>query len=169
MTKPDDRPQAPTVGGERDQLIGFLDFLRATVVWKCGDLTDEQARRSLVPSKLVTLAGLVSHLTLVEEWWFANVVGGEPDRWDEASTADPDVDWKQGADTPLPELVAAYQAQCEVSRRYVAERDLDDVITAPNGKQFNVRWVLLHMIEETARHAGHLDLIREMTDGLTGE
>ena len=169
MTNPDDRPQAPEVGGERDQLAGFLDFQRATIVWKASGLTDDQARRSLVPSKLMTVAGLVSHLTLVEEWWFANVIGGAPDRWDEAIKADPDVDWKPG-DTPLPELISAYRAQCEISRRYLAEHGLDDVVTRPgNGRRYNIRWVLTHMIEETARHAGHLDLVREMIDGLTGE
>jgi uncharacterized damage-inducible protein DinB len=169
VTNPDDRPQAPQVGAERDQLAGFLDFLRATVVWKASGLTDEQSRRSLVPSKLLTVAGLVWHLTLVEEWWFGNVIGGEPDRWDEASKADPDVDWKPDPDTPLSLLVAGYRQRCEVNRRHLAGHELDDVITAPNGRRFNVRWVLTHMIEETARHAGHLDLIREQLDGLVGE
>ena len=162
------RPEPPHIADEREQLTGFLDYQRGTVVWKSSGLTDEQARRSLVPSKLLTVAGLVRHLTLVEEWWFGNVIGAEPDRWDEAIKADPDIDWKPG-DTPVTELVADYQAQCEASRRHLAEHDLDEVITAPNGKRFTVRWVLTHMIEETARHAGHLDLLREMTDGLTGE
>jgi uncharacterized damage-inducible protein DinB len=169
MTNPDTRPQAPELGGEREQLTGFLEFQRATIVWKCSGLTDEQARRSLVPSKLTTVAGLLSHLTLVEEWWFANIVGRQPDRWQEAADADPDVDFRRGASIPMSRLIADYQAQCELSRRHVAERELDDVVTHPRGKRFTVRWVLMHMIEETARHAGHLDLIREMIDGLTGE
>lgn len=169
MTNPEDRPQAPEVGDEREQLTGFLDFLRATVVWKASGLTDEQARRSLVPSKLTTVAGLVAHLTLVEEWWFGNVVGGEPDRWKAALDADPDMEFRQGQNTPLPELLAAYQERCEISRRYAAEHELADVMTLPSGRRFTVRWIVAHMIEETARHVGHLDLIREMIDGLTGE
>jgi hypothetical protein len=169
MTNLDPRPRSPQVAAERDQLAGFLDFLRATVVWKASGLTDEQARRSLVPSRLVTVAGLVWHLTLVEEWWFANVISGEPDRWQEASAADPDFNWRPG-NTPLPELVAGYRAQCAVSRRHLAGRALEDVVAWPGtGEEFNVRWVLIHMVEETARHAGHLDLVRELTDGLTGE
>jgi uncharacterized damage-inducible protein DinB len=169
MTNPDDRPRSPQLAGEREQLAGFLEFQRATIVWKSSGLTDEQARRSLVPSKLTTVAGLLSHLTLVEEWWFANVIGGEPDRWQEALDADPEIDFKPGADIPLPKLIADYRAQCEISRRHLAEHELDDVATVPSGEQFTVRWVLAHMVEETARHAGHLDLIREMIDGLTGE
>ena len=68
--KPPERPDPPMAGDERTQLTGFLDFLRAGVVWKCSGLTDEQARRSLVPSELTTIAGLLGHLTLVENYWF---------------------------------------------------------------------------------------------------
>jgi uncharacterized damage-inducible protein DinB len=159
-------------GGEREQLNNFLDFQRATVVWKSSDLTDEQSRRSLVPSELTTVAGLLAHLRLVEEWWFGNVLDGRPDRWREILRADPDAEFREGMRTPLAELISAYEAQCEISREIVAARELTDEVPLPNdrrGRQVNVRWVLLHMIEETARHAGHLDLIREMTDGLTGE
>ena len=164
-----DRPEPPTIADERAQLAGFLDFQRATIVWKASGLTDEQARRSLVPSKQLTIAGLVSHLTLVEEWWYANVIGGAPDRWDEAIKADPDAEFRLGQRKPMATLIAEYQAQCDRSREILAKHELDEVVRLPSGTELTVRWVVIHMIEETARHAGHLDLLRELTDGLTGE
>lgn len=170
MAEPDTkRPEPPPFGAEREQLTGFLDFLRATVVWKSEGLTDDQARRSLMPSPLMTVAGLVSHLRLNEEYWFENVVGDKPDAWEQILDEDPDAEFRIGMRTPLPELVADYQAQCASNRDLVAKHELDEVVTTPSGKEFTVRWVIIHMIEETARHAGHLDLIREQLDGLTGE
>jgi hypothetical protein len=169
MTKPKERPDPPNIADERAQLTGFLDFHRATVVWKSEGLTDEQARRSLLPSELITVGGLVSHLRLNEEWWFENVIGDKPDAWKEILDEDPDAEFRLGKTTPLSQLIAGYKAQCEISRELVAKRDLDDVVSTPGGKEFSVRWVILHMIEETARHVGHLDLIREQLDGLTGE
>jgi hypothetical protein len=167
MTK--DRPEPPHVADERAQLAGFLDFQRATAVWKAEGLTDELARRSLVPSELITVAGLISHLRLNEEWWFENVIGDKPDAWQEILEEDPDAEFRLGLTTPLAQLIADYRAQCDISRELVAKHDLDDVVATPSGKEFSVRWVILHMLEETARHVGHLDLIREQLDGLTGE
>jgi uncharacterized protein DUF664 len=157
------------IAGEREQLTGFLDFQRATVVWKASGLTDEQARRSLVPSELTTIAGLLPHLQLNEEYWFGTVIGGAPDAWDEILKEDPDAEFRLGAVKPLPDLIAGYQAQCATSRETLAAHDLDEVVSLPSGRELTVRWVVIHMIEETARHAGQLDLIREMTDGMTGE
>jgi uncharacterized damage-inducible protein DinB len=168
-TSADTRPEAPFVGAEREQLNGFLDFLRATVVLKATGLTDEQARRPLVASSpLTTVSGLVSHLTYVENAWFGVVLSGEPSPWKERLAADPDAEFRAGLETPLPELLAAYEAECEHSRAVAARLDL----TAEgdhHGRPVSLRWVLIHMIEETARHAGHLDLLREEADGSTGE
>jgi hypothetical protein len=169
MTTVEDRLDPPNVADERAQLTGFMDYQRGTIVWKSSGLTDEQARRSLLPSELITVSGLLAHLKLNEEYWFGTVIGGKPDAWEEILKEDPDAEFREGMRTELPTLIADYQAQCAMSRKLVAERELDDVVTAPHGKQFTVRWVVLHMIEETARHAGHLDLIREQLDGLTGE
>ncbi|SFW76633.1 DinB family protein [Amycolatopsis australiensis] len=166
MTERPERPTAPLTGGEREILAGLLDHHRATVAWKCGGLTDEQARRVHVPSELTTIAGLLSHLTLNEWFWFAVVVDGEEDTWEERLKEDPDAEFR--TDAPMSRLLADYAKQCERSREIVAEHGLDDEVTH-NGETFNVRWVVTHMIEETARHVGHLDLLRELTDGLTGE
>jgi hypothetical protein len=157
------------IAGEREQLTGFLDHQRATVVWKASGLTDEQARRSLLPSELTTVAGLVPHLRLNEEFWFGTVIGGAPDAWEEILEEDPDAEFRLGLEQPLDTLIADYRAQCERSRETLAGHELDEVVSLPSGKKLTVRWVVIHMIEETARHAGHLDLIRELTDGLTGE
>jgi Protein of unknown function (DUF664) len=170
MIKPEARPEPPMLAGEREQLAGFLDYQRATIVWKSGGLTDEQARRSLVPSELITVSGLLSHLRLNEEYWFGTVIDGRPDGWEEVLKEDPDAEFRAGLRIPLARLIADYEAQCAISREILAKRELDDVVILPTSRrQLTVRWVLVHMIEETARHAGHLDLVREMIDGLTGE
>jgi sulfur carrier protein ThiS len=166
MTERPPRPAIPLTGDERDILTAQLDYLRATVAWKGGGLTDEQARRVHLPSELTTVAGLLSHLTLNEWYWFAVVVDGEADTWEERLKEDPDAEFR--TDAPLSRLLEDYAKQCQRSRDIVAGHSLDDQLTH-NGETFNVRWVVTHMIEETARHAGHLDLLRELTDGLTGE
>jgi len=157
------------VGGDREQLAGFLDFLRATVVLKATGLTDEQARRSLVPSELTTVAGLVSHLTLVEQYWFGQVLDEQPDPWRERLEKDRDAEFRAALGIPLDQLIADYEAECRRSRDVVAKLDLDVTGITAKGQPVNVRWVLIHMIEETGRHAGHLDLLRELLDGTTGE
>lgn len=169
MTSIDTRPEPPMLGGEREQLAGFLDFLRATVVMKATGLTDEQARRSLLPSELTTVAGLVSHLTLVEQYWFGQVLDNQPDPWAQRLEEDPDAEFRAALAIPLDQLLADYEAECQRSRDVVAKSDLDVTGTTAKGQPVNVRWVLIHMIEETGRHAGHLDLLRELLDGSTGE
>jgi len=157
------------VGGERDQLDGFLDFLRATVVMKATGLTDEQARRPLVESSpLTTVAGLLAHLTYVEHVWFCHVLDGQDNQWAERLAADPDAEFRVGHETPLATLIADYEAQCAVSREIAARLGLEAEGLSRHGA-VNLRWVLIHMVEETGRHAGHLDLLRENIDGSTGE
>lgn len=169
MTDEPKRPDPPMTGDERTQLNGFLDFHRATVAWKSGGLTDEQARATHVPSELTTIAGLVGHLTLVEDYWFREVLDGQEGKWDEALKEDPDAEFRFAMKTPIAEVIAEYGAQCDVSRKIVAGMDLDTAVPFKEDRQVSVRWVLIHMIEETGRHVGHLDLLRELTDGLTGE
>ncbi|MGW5719276.1 DinB family protein [Amycolatopsis sp. NPDC003865] len=167
MTRPD-RPQVPLTGGEREILTTLLDYHRATVAWKAGGLTGEQARRSHLPSELTTVAGLVAHLTLDEWFWFAVVIAGEEDTWEEKLERDPDAEFRVPPGTTVEQLLDGYAKQCARSREIVAEHGFDDRVTHKD-ETFTVRWVLTHMIEETARHVGHLDVLRELTDGLTGE
>lgn len=113
------------LGGERDQLNGFLDFLRATVVMKASGLTDEQARRPLVASSpLTTVAGIVSHLTYVEHAWFNVVLDGRPDVWRERLDTDPDAEFRAGHEIELPRLIEEYEAQCAVSREIAGRLEL---------------------------------------------
>jgi uncharacterized protein DUF664 len=168
MTSPTARPEAPMVGGEREQLEGFLDYQRATAVLKATGIGDEQARRPLVASRLTAIGPLLSHLRYVENYWFSVVIGGRPDAWDELFAADPDYEFRVALEVPLSQLIADYEAECATSRGIAAELGLD-ATGHHRGTPVNLRWVLLHMIEETARHAGHLDLLRENVDGQTGE
>lgn len=156
------------VGGEREQLNGFLDFQRATVVWKAGGLTDEQARRPLVASQLTAVAPLLSHLRYVERYWFSVVLDGQEDTWAEELKSDPDVEFRLGLDAPLSRLIEEYETECAASRKIAAALGLD-ATGSHRGEPVNLRWVLVHMVEETARHVGHLDLLRENIDGATGE
>jgi uncharacterized damage-inducible protein DinB len=162
------RPDPPMVGDEREQLAGFLDFQRATAVWKATGLTDEQARRPLVASRLTAVGPLLSHLRYVERYWFSVVLDGQDDVWAEQLKSDPDVEFRVALDIPLPRLIAEYEAECAASREVAARLDLDATGTH-SGEPVNLRWILIHMIEETARHVGHLDLLRENIDGQTGE
>jgi Protein of unknown function (DUF664) len=159
------RVDPPMTGGERAQLTGFLDFLRATVHVKAAGLSEEDAHRSTVRSPLLTVAGIVSHLRGAERYWFAEVLGGRPQH----HADDPDDDFLVARDRPLGELLGEYAAECEASREMVARLDLDTEVPFRDSGLISTRWVMLHMVEETGRHAGHLDIIRENLDGTTGE
>jgi hypothetical protein len=170
------RPWPPREGGEVASLLGFLDYQRATLAWKCGGLTDEQLRVARPPSR-VTLGGLLKHLAYAEDYWFTGVVGGEPipEPWASADTeADPDWDWNSAADDGGDHLRALWAERVERSRAVVDGRlDAGAEALGETGRAWfgpaSVRWVILHMIEEYARHNGHADLVRESIDGQTGE
>lgn len=168
MTSIETRIDPPYVADESTQLTAFLDYHRATVVTKAAGLSEEDAHRSLLPSELMTVAGLLSHLRWVEAYWFDVVLDGQPDRAT-YSKERPDGEFEVAADLSLARLIDDYRAQCASSREITARLALDDVVDYRGDKQVNVRWVIVHMIEETARHVGHLDLIREQLDGTTGE
>ncbi|WP_216207832.1 DinB family protein [Amycolatopsis aidingensis] len=168
MTEAPMRPEPDLAGGERDQLVDFLNHQRGTVVWKCSGLTEEQARRQLVPSELTTIATLLAHLRWVEHYWFEVVLDGQPDSWEEALRADKDAEFRPGLTEPMSTLIEDYRRQCAASDEIVAKLDLAAELPF-RGRRINPRWVLIHMIEETARHAGHIDLLRELTDGFTGQ
>jgi len=161
----------PASWDERTVLATMLDYVRDTVHVKCAGLTDEQARRAPLPgSPLTTISGLVSHLRLVEYYWIRVVLLGEQDQMP-VTDDDPDAEMRLALSIPLARLLAEYRASCEQLRQLVAPLDLD---TASRGtmswrtEPVTLRWVLLHLIEETARHNGHIDILREMADGVTG-
>lgn len=165
------RTDVPPTGDERASLVTFLDYVRDTAVMKCDGLSAQDAAAAPLPgSPLMTLGGLISHLRWVEHWWFDVVFLGGEDRgpWTED---DPDREMRLGAQTPLAELLADYAADAARHRETVAAHSLDDLAERPirDGRRMNLRWILLHLIEETARHNGHLDILREMADGTTGD
>jgi uncharacterized damage-inducible protein DinB len=154
---------------EREALTQQLDFHRATLLRKLDGLDDESLRRPMTPSGL-SLLGLVKHLAETEHGWFLRIYAGlpEPDLY---STTDsgPDAEFRVGPDETADALVGQYLRTCERARAVVAGGRLDDVVATPSGAQANLRAILLHMIQETARHNGHADIIREALDGVTGD
>lgn len=168
------RPEAPTKADEEGTLLGFLDFLRATIAMKTADLTDEQLQ-TLHPSSAMTLAGLVKHLAFVEAYWFIAVLSerGLPEPWASVDRAtDPDWEWVTAAEQTGAELHAMWQDSILRSRVAWAEfRTRNDLTTTVprRDERVSARWVLTHMIAEYARHCGHADLLREAIDGATGE
>ena len=169
----DERLEPQPAADERATLTGFLDYHRATLLGKVDGLTDDQLRRR-IPTSDLTLAGLVKHLALVEDQWLQEVFSGrEQEPWVSAPW-DEDRDWEMHSalTDPGPELVALYLAACARSREVSAAADsLDQLAARPtsSGDTHNLRWILVHLIEETARHNGHADLLREAVDGATGE
>lgn len=154
-------------GTERETLTGMLDFLRATVVHKVAGLSDEQAIAIPVPPSTLTTASIVKHLTGVERFWFSIDFAGQDLPWP-WTDEDPHGNFRLTGDDTLAQIVADYVEECERSRQAIADAALDDLARSP-GMTFKLRYALTHMIEETARHCGHLDLLREAIDGLTGE
>ncbi len=161
-------------GSELTLLSQYLDYQRETMLSKTDGLTREQLARNHPPSEL-TLAGLLYHLSLVEEDWMEVRFSGLPDREPWAGVdwnADPNWEFRTATDFEPEQLQSRYREACERSRYVVSEAaDLDrlSVKALRDGRRFSLRWVLLHLIEETARHAGHADFLREAIDGTVGE
>ena len=163
-----------STGSELELLTQYLDVQRETVLRKAEGLTASQLAQPLAPSTL-TLAGLLYHLALVEETWFEVRFAGLPERepwavidWD----ADPDWEFRTAAELDPNDLRERYNDACDRSREVVAQASgLDQLSMLPrrNGGHFSLRWVMLHLVEETARHAGHADFLREAVDGSVGE
>jgi hypothetical protein len=162
------RIDPPQEADERTTLETFLDFHRATLMWKCSGLTDEQLRTRAVPASTLSLLGLIRHLTEVENGWFSGFAGRKkpPRYWSDDNL---DGDFDDLDSVPVGDVITAYLAECDESRAAVAGRDLDETFVNRRGKTFSLRWIYVHMIEEYARHNGHADLLRQSIDGATGE
>jgi hypothetical protein len=166
----DDRSAPERTADERTTLTQFLDYYRETLLVKADGLTERQARFSPVPSG-TCLLGLMRHAAEVERGWFRQILGGEDIGDLYVTDDDPDGDFHFGPNDTLADAAAAYQGEIEEARRIVAGLDSLDALTPrqPRRGPTNARWVLVHMIEETARHAGHADMVRELIDGSTGD
>ncbi|NVM99702.1 DinB family protein [Arthrobacter sp. SDTb3-6] len=166
---PDTRTAPPFMAGDRESLESWLEFYRQTLPIKVGGLTAGQLCQAAVPPSALTIAGIVRHLTDVERYWFSNVVAGtaQPARY---GAEDPDADFNAySPDTALADVAAYTGELARVRPLAAAVADLDAPLPAlRHGQELNLRWVYTHMIEEYARHLGHVDLLRECLDGSTG-
>ena len=156
---------------ERSMLIGFLDWFRDVAVNKVRGLSDDDARRVVTPSGLGML-GVIQHLGWAERLWFPWRFAGEEIPGIEAVGGDNSPTFVLAADATVESVVAGYEASCDRSRAVVdAAPSLDDLAARdhPIYGVVSLRWILVHLIEETARHAGHLDIMREQLDGRTGD
>ncbi|MBA2813020.1 DinB family protein [Streptomyces sp. KM273126] len=167
------RTDTPPTWDERTQLTTYLDYARDTARAKCEGASAEDARKAPLPSSpLMTMCGLISHLRWVEYYWIHVVFLGEElvGPLTEATDDDPDPEMRTAVDTPLPQLLTEYEEQSARFRRLVSDHDLNSTAKRPisDGRHVDLRWVILHLIEETSRHNGHLDIVRELVDGRTG-
>jgi uncharacterized damage-inducible protein DinB len=171
------RPEPPLAADEAGTLLGFLEFQRATLAWKCAGL-DAAGLRATTAASTMTLGGLLKHLALVEDHWFSRSLHGRDHRppWDAVDwDADRDWEWHSAAEDSPEQLLALWQDAVARSRSLTAQALADGGLERlarrawPDGRAPSLRWILCHMIEEYARHNGHADLIRESVDGRTGE
>jgi uncharacterized damage-inducible protein DinB len=164
-----ERVDPPLQAGEREMLTAWLDFHRATLAWKCDGLADEQLRQRSVPPSTMSLIGLVRHMADVERCWFRQGLAGEdvPDIYETEQDRDADFNGAQTADVAA--AFATWQAECEAARQAEAAAPSLETTFAGRHRQYSLRWIMVHMIEEYARHNGHADLLRERIDGATGD
>ncbi|MEU5990804.1 DinB family protein [Spirillospora sp. NPDC047418] len=159
--------QVPFTGGEKESLKAALDRHRDVVLWKLQGLDEEQVRRPMTASG-TSLLGMTKHLAAVEYGWFCETFGreAEPLPFDDD---DPDADLRVGPEDTTEAVVAFYRRARAAADLAIEELDVETRGTAWHGATVTLRWVLIHMVEETARHAGHMDIIRELIDGTTGD
>jgi uncharacterized damage-inducible protein DinB len=164
-----DRTDVPRAGGERELLRAYLDFHRETLASKCAGLSDDDLRRRSAPPSALSLLGVVRHMAEVERSWFRRVIDGQDVPWlwsaDGGHAAAFDV-----AGASPEEAFAAWEAEIAHARRIEAAAPSLDVTGADHGShdEYSLRRVMVHLIQEYARHNGHADLIREAIDGATG-
>jgi uncharacterized damage-inducible protein DinB len=166
-----ERPDPPTSGDEKSTLIGFLEFHRATLRLKCAGLSPEQLLKRASPPSSLCLLGLVRHLAEVEYGWLVERFAGGEVRY-LYGEGDADFDVFEADEQSVAEAFARYDQQVAESGRIVTGAELDALTVAAHpgtGEHFSLRWILVHLIEEYARHNGHADLLREAIDGVTGE
>ncbi|HEX4213716.1 MAG TPA: DinB family protein [Candidatus Dormibacteraeota bacterium] len=179
MTHIDDqgRPEPPEAADEATTLLGFLDYQRATLEWKCSGL-DSPGLNATVGVSSMTLGGMLKHLAFVESHWFSHRLHGRERQalWNTVDwKADRDWEWHSAANDTPEQLHGIWRDAVDSSRSLVAESlrtgGLEQMArrTSPDGRTPSLRWIVVHMIEEYARHNGHADLIRESVDGETGE
>jgi hypothetical protein len=160
--------QVPFTGGEKECLKAALDRHRDVVLWKVDGLDDEQLRRQMTPSG-TTLLGLVKHLGSVEAGWFCATFGRPAEVLPSVDEDDPESDMRPAPDESTADILAYYGRARAAADRVIDEVGIEELGTSWQGNAVSMRWVLIHMVEEVARHAGHMDILRELIDGAAGD
>jgi uncharacterized damage-inducible protein DinB len=155
------------LGDERTAILGYLQRQRDLVAWKMRDATDETLASVSMPSGS-NLHGIVRHLTNVERSWIREFFGGQTGLDFDATDDDPDGDFRHDG-TPMADLLAAYAEETGRCDEVIASASSLDATATDEDGTYSLRWILLHLIEETGRHLGHIDLLRERADGAVGE
>lgn len=161
---PEERVSA---GTEREVLEAFLDCQRRQITAKVAGVSEADARRRVVPS-MTTLAGLIKHLTAVERNWFQRQLAQRDPADIPGNSRGDDQSWELSPGDTLGTLIELYDNVCAESRQIAAGFALDDAVPSKRLGEVKLRWIYAHMIEETAQHAGHADILRELIDGATG-
>ncbi|MCG5219853.1 DinB family protein [Streptosporangium sp. KLBMP 9127] len=166
----DSRVSPPFIADERSMLDNWLNWHRETLAVKCAGLSEAQLRERSVPPSTMSLLGLVRHLAHVERVWFRRVLDGEDVPLLFSKAEDPDSDFNDVDTASAEEDFAVWRAEIEHARKISADVPLDAIGKQQrHGQDCSHRWILVHVIEEYARHNGHADLLRERIDGVTGE
>ena len=147
----------------------WMDYQRSTLLWKCELLDGEDLARRGVPPSPLSLLGIVRHMTLVEWSWFEDDFADTKTAPPISTEHDRDAEWNDLDPSRAMEDIERFQRQCEVSRNIVAGVTTFDEVAANARDTISLRWIMVHMIEEYARHNGHADLLREQIDGAVGE
>jgi hypothetical protein len=164
-----ERVEPPQVAAERAMLDAWLDYHRDTLALKCDGLAGDQLRQRAVPPSSLSLLGLVRHMAEVERQWFTMVLGGEQVSFHYCTDDNPDAEFDDVDGADVAEAFGSWRSECADARRRAAAAPSLDVTATWRGQEFSLRWIMVHMIEEYARHNGHADLLRERIDGTVGD
>ncbi len=165
-----DRIDPPLTAGEAQMLEAWLDYHRSTLLIKCDGLSNEQLVERAVPPSSLSLLGLVRHMTEVERHWFQQVFAQIDAPYHYCSDDEPDADFDRATPDAAAQSLERFRSECEDSRQVIdSSHSLEDLGHLPKWGDVSLRWIMVHMIEEYARHNGHADLLRERIDGAVGE
>lgn len=163
-----ERVDEPFMGGERAMLEGMLDWQRMTLLCKCSGLTGERLALRSVPPSTLSLLGLIRHLTDVERHWFRRRYAGDQIELQYARRDCPDCCFDNVSADRAEDEYGRLRIESDASRRALAPLSLEAIHHNDRFGPMSLRWGLLHMIEEYARHNGQADMLRESIDGTTG-
>ena len=164
------REEPPRIADERTSLATWLDYQRGTLLVKCQGLSGAQLARASAPPSTLTLLGLLQHMLGVEWWWFEHIFAGGDAPEPFPAENDPEWEFTHLLADQVEETWARFEAQCVNSRAIVNAAESLDVLAASDERTpRDLRWIMVHMIEEYARHNGHADILREAIDGAVGD